>query len=64
MKLYDHNINAWKLELDKQMEIAMGVKDYTKTCVNINWLQEYYGCTVDDAVADAVYAWMGFGNHL
>lgn len=55
MKLSVHNIYKWKKELDKKL-LKLGIKNFSSTQSNSEWLAIYTGYKTEDVIRDFVSA--------
>lgn len=54
MNLTKENITDWKKALDKLMYDNMGLRNYSTTITDEEWLKKYHGVSATDAVADEI----------
>lgn len=57
MKLNGNNFSKWKAELDRLMLEQYKVEAFSSTRNEREWLADYRGQTVQDAINDEVSAW-------
>ena len=50
MRLTKDNIEEWKAQLTKAMYEKHQIKDYGNTLGNDEWLKDYEGSTIQDAI--------------
>ncbi len=54
MILTKQNINEWLTELNEKMREKYQLEDYVNTISQNEWLEQYEGETVDDAIYEEI----------
>ena len=57
IKLTAANIEQWKMLLDEEMLSEYGIENFSATQEDEEWLAEYEGQIIDDAIDDEVQSW-------
>jgi hypothetical protein len=57
LKLTESNIQTWKERFGSEISTRYGIPGYEQTLPDDDWLNQYLGYTVEEAVEQEVNSW-------
>lgn len=57
LKLTESNIDTWKQRFGAEINNHYGIPGYEQTLSDDDWLNQYLGYTVEEAVTEEVNSW-------